>query len=148
MILTRNTIQQEAQCQVSSHSASSLPPRRGTEHSQGFSQSCHDISMRVSICNLFVHSRHFIHQLLEFCVFQLNLSSSQCLEVSSHVTLYDRRKTIQCGDCNACNTCGLTLMTGALCLIIVPQHLEITIVQNSHERGEGGVALQQVRSAL
>ena len=73
MILTRNTIQQEAQCQVSSHSASSLPPRRGTEHSQGFSQSCHDISMRISICNLFVHSRHFIHQLLEFCVFSTEL---------------------------------------------------------------------------
>ena len=61
----------------------------------------------------------------------------------SHFTTVGR----QYGDCNACNTCGLTLMTGALCLIIVPQHLEITIVQNSHERG-GGVALQQVRSAL
>ena len=57
----------------------------------------------------------------------------------SHFTTVGR----QYGDCNACNTCGLTLM----CLIIVPQHLEITIVQNSHERG-GGVALQQVRSAL
>ena len=146
MILTRNPIQQEAQCQVSRHSTSSLPPRRGIEHSQGFSQSCHDMSMLISDCNLYVVGISFtIYWPPVF--FPLNLSSLQCLEVSSHVTLYECRKTIRCGDCNACNTCGLTLMTGSLCLIIVPQHLEITIVQNSHERG-GGVALQQVRSAL
>ena len=42
MILTRNTIQQE-EGQVSQ-----LPPRWGHEHSQGFSQSCHDMSMLIS----------------------------------------------------------------------------------------------------
>ena len=138
MILTRNPIQQEAQCQVSRHSTSSLPPRRGIEHSQGFSQSCHDMSMLISDCNLCVVGISFtIYWRSVFFSTELVIFIVPRGVISSHVTLYECRKTIRCGDCNACNTCGLTLMTGSLCLIIVPQHLEITIVQNSHERGGG-----------
>ena len=67
MILTRKTIQQEED------QDSQLPPRSGHEHSQGFSQSCHDMSMLISDCNLY--SLHRCAMQLTLCVHRFFSSS-------------------------------------------------------------------------